>query len=129
MCCSPLPRRSRADAHASIEICDEALAEASGDDARCARILAFRTWSNVLVANLGAAVDDSRAALALAERVDDPALTAAVIGRVAQAESWAADVTPGLLERGVEIEERLGLVLDYRASPRVYLPRLLMRRG
>ena len=119
----------RADAHASIAICDEALAEASGDDARCARILGFRTWSHLLAANLGAAVDDSRAALALAERVGDPALVAAVIARVAQAESWAADFTPGLLERGVEIEDRLGLVLDYRASPRVYLPRLLMRRG
>ena len=119
----------RADAHASIAICDEALAEASGDDARCARILGLRTWSHLLAADLGAAVDGSRAALALAERVGDPALIAAVIGRVAQAEIWAADVTPGLLERGVEIEERLGLVLEYRASPRVYLPRLLMRRG
>ena len=54
-------------------------------------------------------LDDSRAALALAERVGDPALVAAVIARVAQAESWAADFTPGLVERGVEIEDRLGL--------------------
>ena len=52
-----------------------------------------------------------------------------MIGRLAQVESWAAEITPGLVERGVEIEDRLGLVLDYRASPRVYLPRLLMRQG
>jgi DNA-binding CsgD family transcriptional regulator len=42
---------------------------------------------------------------------------------------WAAEVTPDLLERGVEIEERLGLALDYSESPRLYLARLLMRRG
>jgi DNA-binding CsgD family transcriptional regulator len=117
------------DAVSSVTICDEALAEASGDEARCAGILALRAWNQLLGANVRAALDDSRAALALAERVGDPALIAAVIGRLAQAESWAADVTPGLLERGVEIEDRLGLVLDFRASPRVYLPRLLMRRG
>ena len=29
----------------------------------------------------------------------------------------------------MEIEERLGLVLEYRASPRVCLARLLMRQG
>jgi DNA-binding NarL/FixJ family response regulator len=38
-------------------------------------------------------------------------------------------VTPGLLERGAEIEERLGLELDHMDSPRFYLTRLLMRRG
>ena len=48
-----------------------------------------------------------------------PLLIAAVIARLAQAEMWAADITPGLLERGVEIEEQLGLVLDYSESPRL----------
>ena len=56
-------------------------------------------------------------------------LLAMVIGRVAQAESWSAEVTPGLLERGVEIEERLGLVVDYVESPPAYLTRHLMRLG
>jgi DNA-binding CsgD family transcriptional regulator len=119
----------RGDPQARIALCEEALSEASGDEARSARILAVRAWNHLLAADVGSALRDARAALELAERDGDPALIAAVIGRVVQAESWAADVTPGLLERGVEIEDRLGLVLDYRASPRVYLPRLLMRRG
>src|SRR5262249_46024698 len=64
-----------------------------------------------------------------AERIGDPELLAAVIARVAQAEAWAGEVTPGLLERGVEIEDRLQLELEYSVSPRSYLPRLLTRRG
>ncbi len=119
----------RGDPQARIQLCEEALSEATGDDARSARILALRAWNHLLTADAHSALADARAALGQAERVGDPALIAAVIGRVAQTESWAADVTPGLLERGVEIEDRLGLVLDYRASPRVYLPRLLMRQG
>src|SRR5262249_10601523 len=41
----------------------------------------------------------------------------------------AAEVTPGLLERGAEIEEKLGFELEYHNSPRVSLARLLIQRG
>ena len=51
------------------------------------------------------------------------------LAQVGQAETWAAEITPGLLERGAEIEERLGLPLGYLESARVQLARLLMRRG
>jgi DNA-binding CsgD family transcriptional regulator len=117
------------DAQRRIGICDEALAEAGGDDALSVRILALRAWNHLLTGDARSALGDARAALEQAEQCDDPALTAGVIARLAQVESWAADITPGLVERGVEIEDRLGLVLDYRGSPRVYLPRLLMRQG
>jgi ATP/maltotriose-dependent transcriptional regulator MalT len=112
-----------------LALCDEALVCAADDDARAARTLAFRTWMHVLGGNVPAALTDARAALEKAERVDDPLLLAAVIARRTQAEMWAAEITPGLLERGVEIEEKLGLELDYSESPRLYLARLLMRRG
>ena len=56
-------------------------------------------------------------ALEKAERAGDPVLLAVVIARVAQMEMWAAEITPGLLERGVEIEERLGLALEYHDEP------------
>ena len=42
---------------------------------------------------------------------------------------WASEITPGLLERGAEIEERLGLSLEHVESPRWWLTRLLMRQG
>ena len=119
----------RGDTSMLIARCDEALACASGDDIRSARILAIRILMHLLKGNVRASLADARAALEKAERADDPVLLAAVIARVAQVEVWAAEVTPGLLERGVEIEERLGLDLDYSNSPRVYMPRLLMRLG
>jgi ATP/maltotriose-dependent transcriptional regulator MalT len=117
------------DAPTLIALCDEALECAAGDDARSARILALRTWMLLLRGDVRASLADARAALEKAERTGDLVLLAAVIARVAQAEAWAAEVTPGLLERGVEIEERLGLELEYAVSARIYQPRLLMRRG
>ena len=51
------------------------------------------------------------------------------IGRLGQAEMWAGEVTPGLLERGAEIEQRLGLSLELIESPRAMLGRLLTRQG
>ena len=44
-------------------------------------------------------------------------------------ESYAVEITPGLLERGLELEEGLGLELEYNQSPRYALARLLMRFG
>src|SRR5262249_40430226 len=75
------------------------------------------------------ALADGRMALELAERVDDRLLVATAIAQVGRAEEWASEVTPGLLERGVEIEEQLGLALEYNASPRVALGRTLVRLG
>jgi tetratricopeptide (TPR) repeat protein len=117
----------RGERTAIIEICDEALAEAADDDARAARILAHRSFVRLLKGDLRAALSDGRAALDKAERVGDPAMLAVAIARLGQAETYAADVTPGLLERGAEIEERLGLVLEYSESARVALGRRLMR--
>jgi DNA-binding CsgD family transcriptional regulator len=112
-----------------LAMCDEALVLAADDDARSARVLAFRLWVNLVKADVAASLADARVALERAERAGDPVLLAAVIARVAQAEGWAAEVTPGLLERGVEIERRLGLALEFAESPRISLARVLMRRG
>jgi hypothetical protein len=45
--------------------------------------------------------------------VGDAELSAGAIARVGQMETWAAEITPGLLERGAEMEERLGLALAF----------------
>jgi DNA-binding CsgD family transcriptional regulator len=112
-----------------IELCDEALAEAEGDEVRSARILAYRAGLYLLKADFRPALLDARGVLENAERVGDPALLATAISRVGSAEGYAAEVTPGLLERGVEIEEQHGLVLAYYGSPRYGLARLRMRLG
>ncbi len=112
-----------------IEFCGQALVEATGDDARSSRILSFRCWLHLMMGDVSSALSDGRLALDMAERVGDPALLAMAIAQVGRAENWAAEITPGLLERGVEIEERLGIALEYGESPRVVLGRLLIRFG
>ena len=46
-----------------------------------------------------------------------------------QAEGRADEFTPGLVERGVEIEQRLGLQLEYNESPSVSLSGAWPARG
>jgi DNA-binding CsgD family transcriptional regulator len=111
-----------------IELLDEALSEA-GDDAQSAQILAFRAGANVERGDLHAALRDARLALELAERVGDPKALAAAISWVGLVEGYGAATTPGLLERGAEIEERHKLVLTYHNSPRYRLARLWMQMG
>jgi DNA-binding CsgD family transcriptional regulator len=119
----------RADPHTTIERLDEALGNAAGDEVREARILAYRGWIRVFQADIDAALVDTRAALEKAERIGDPALIAAMIGHVAIAEGRAGDFTPGLVERGVELEQRLALQLQYNESPSVSLSRRLAGQG
>ncbi len=119
----------RADSATMMDLFDEALAQAVDDDPRSVRILALRSLFRLLAADVPAALVDARAALERAERVGDPTLIAAAIARVGHAETWAGVITPGLLERGAEVEERLGLELEFVESPRVWLGRQLMRLG
>ena len=118
-----------ADPPTIIELCEQAIAEAADDDVRSARILAYQSGVRLFEADVTGGLRDARAALEKAERTGDPKLVAEAIARVGHAETWLGEVTPGLLERGVEIEERLGLELEYMGSPRVSLARLLIRRG
>ena len=112
-----------------IEQLNQALTEAEGDDARAVWILAQRAGMNLWLADARSALVDAREALARAERVGDPVLLAMTIARTGLVESYAAEITPGLLERGVEIEERHGLVLEYFDSPRHEFCRLLLQLG
>ena len=112
-----------------IELCGQALSEAAGDDVRAVRILSLRSWIHLFTGDVRPALSDGRAALAKAERLGAPTLLAIAIAEVVRAEGWAAEITPGLLERGLEIEERLGLELEYNQSPRAAFGRLLIRFG
>ncbi len=109
-----------------VALCDEALADAAGDDARCTRILAYRSWAYLFEADIDAALRDARAALRTAEHVGDATLLTVAIAQVATVETRAADITPGLLERGVELEESLAIRLEYNQSPRASLARRLI---
>jgi DNA-binding CsgD family transcriptional regulator len=109
-----------------VALCDEALAAAAEDDARRTRILAYRSWAYMFEAEIDAALRDARAALRAAEHVGDPTLLTVAIAQVANVETRAADITPGLLERGLQIEDGLGIRLEYNQSPRVAYARRLI---
>ena len=119
----------RTDRLAAVALYDEALSEAQDDDARCARILASRSLHKLLAADIPAARDDARASLERAERTGDEVLIATAISQLGHAETYAGDITPGLLERGVEIEERLHLQLVYWMSPLVFYAHRLLVSG
>ena len=91
--------------------------------------MAFLAGVRIWATDVRRGLADARAALERAERVGDPRLVAAAIARVGLAETYAAEVTPGILERGVELEERLGLDLENWQSPRYEYSRRLISTG
>jgi ATP/maltotriose-dependent transcriptional regulator MalT len=118
-----------AGAPAAIAFCDQALAEAGADDVRSTAILGLRSLYRLLASDIPAAVTDARAALAGAERIAEPRLVATAIARLGHAEEYAGEITPGLLERGVEIEERFEAGLETLDSPRFFRVRQQLLLG
>jgi DNA-binding CsgD family transcriptional regulator len=121
-----LARARRAELPQIAAWCEEALAEAGDNHARAAHILVFLSWTRLLEGRVRDALGCARAALEHAEQAGDSELLARAIARVAMAETWTLDVTPGLLERGVAIEEELEGSFEFHESPRVTLARRLM---
>jgi DNA-binding CsgD family transcriptional regulator len=119
----------RVELRVKDELVAEALAEAEGDDARSARILGLQAALCLWNTDAGGALAAARSALERAERSADQRLIASVISRLGLAERYACEITPGLLERGAELEERLRLELEYEDSPRYMLARQLMQMG
>lgn len=114
---------------AVLGLCEEALAEAAGDDGRSARVRLTRTQSLLMNGAVGPALEDARAALVLGELIQDPEVIAMAIARIGHAETYGAAVTPGLTERGIEVERGLQGGLQYLDSPRASHARQAMRIG
>jgi DNA-binding CsgD family transcriptional regulator len=119
----------RASLPAMRAMCEQALNELDEDDARAARILGFLSWARLSAGEVLAALAIAREGLEHAERTGDALLIARAIGRVSMAETWTVDITPGLIERGVELEQRLGRFLEFHESPSVALERRLICQG
>ena len=118
-----LATTGRADLTTRIRLCSEAAEEAAGDDVRLVQILGFRAISRWVNGDVPGALRDAREGLERAERVGDPPLLATAICRVGLIETWALEITPGLLERGVAIEDGLERPLLFHDSPRLMLRR------
>ena len=121
-----LARVRRADLPTIARWCENALAEAGDDHRRAAEVLTFLSWTRLLEGRVRDALQDARAALGHAQLAGDDALLARAIARVAMAETWTLEVTPGLLERGVAIEAGLAGPLEFHENPRITQARRLM---
>ncbi len=116
----------RADLPTITRLCEQALLEAKDDDARSAKIIAFLSWMRLREGDVPGALAHARVQLEKAERAGDLELLARAIARAATMETFACSITPGLIERGVEIERRLGRSLEFHESPTTaYVRRLI----
>ena len=121
-----LAQTRQADLPTIVRWCESALGEARDDHRRAAEILAFMSWMRLLEGRVRDALTHARAALDHAKVADDEELLARAIARVAMAETWTLEVTPDLLEQGLQIEQRLPRPLQFHESPRITLARRLM---
>jgi DNA-binding CsgD family transcriptional regulator len=107
----------RTNAESRTAVCLQALAEAGDNDGLAARILSYLAINRWLSSETIEGLADARAGLRRAERVGDPRLVAAAIACVSLLETFLLEATPGLLERGVELERGLGRPLRFQESP------------
>ena len=84
----------RVDSLTMIALCDQALEVEALDERRIARLLAYRSFAHMIAGDVAPALRDAREALARSEEIGDPAMVAAAIARVGQAETYSAEATP-----------------------------------
>ena len=114
-------RVNLADAPERLASCERALEEVGGDDALAAHILSLIGITCWLLGESAKGLAAARDGLERAERVGDPPLVAMALATVGGLETWLLDVTPGLLQRGVDIEQGLDDLLVFHDSPSFYL--------
>ena len=131
-----LPRgRARAEvvlrlAHTSeeqekaAELCERALREAKGDDRLLSRVHAAHTASWPVRGGSRHALAHARSALEHAERAGDRRLTVAALSGLALFEIWAGQITSGLLERALALQQPGDELPDYANPKRILALRL-----
>jgi DNA-binding NarL/FixJ family response regulator len=131
------PRRARAlltriqvedDRDARARWIREALEHAGEEAAIRAQALLLSTLDNAERGNVEASELLAREALAEAEKVDDPALLATALVRVAYWAEYAGRPEPDLLDRAIAISDAHG-VLPRTVPPRMALAELRLGRG
>ena len=109
--------RTRGSADESSPVRAGVLIKAADDDARCAELLGLIALFRWVLGDLRAGLRDARAGLVRAERGGDPRVLTVALGRVGILETWALDITPGLLERGVALKRNLPRPAWFNDSP------------
>ena len=111
----------RPDVPHRIALCEEALASVGDDDVLATDVLGYLAINRWFGGDVVAGLENARAALSRAEGVGDPRLVATAIARVGWLEAARLDPTPGLLQRGVELERRLAGPSRFQDSPQFTL--------
>jgi DNA-binding CsgD family transcriptional regulator len=106
----------RDDLPTRLRLNEQALHEAVEDDALAAQILGVLAIHRWVLGSVPDGLRDAREGLARAERAGDQRVLATAIARVGFLELLAAEMTPGLLERGAEIEAGLDEPLSFIES-------------
>jgi DNA-binding CsgD family transcriptional regulator len=114
------------DVAAARSLCEEALAEAIPDDALLARAHRQLAAALQLSGNRAQALAEAREALAVAERTPDARLLASGLSYVAFFELWGGRVTPGLLERALQLEPQAGYLPLYERPSAIDGLRLML---
>jgi len=106
----------RDDLPTRMRLAEQALSEAGEDDALAAQVLGVLGIHRWVLGSVPDGLRDAREGLARAERAADRRVLAMAIARAGFLELLAAEVTPGLLERGAEIEAGLDEPLSFIES-------------
>ncbi len=115
----------RDDLPTRLRLGEQALDEAADDDGRSAQILGLVALMRWGLGDLAGGLRDARSGLARSERHGDQGVLAVGLARVGLLETWALDITPGLLERGVAVERGLSQPLLFMDSPAFMLTQRL----
>jgi DNA-binding CsgD family transcriptional regulator/DNA polymerase III delta prime subunit len=97
--------RTSEEQETAAELCERALREAEGDDRLLSRVHAALGGCWPVRGGSRHALAHARSSLEHAELVGDRRLTVAALSRLALYEIWAAQSTPGQLERAVDLEQ------------------------
>jgi DNA-binding CsgD family transcriptional regulator len=117
--------RTRDDTDGQAELCRAALREAGDDPIRLARVHRRLAETAARGMDQRTALEHARAAVEAAERAGDASMLASSLAYVGLFETFLGEITPGLLERAVELEERAGYLPEYESPSMVMGYRLI----
>jgi hypothetical protein len=109
------------------DLCERALAEAGGDARIGALVHRYLSWNRFMGGDVNQALLHARRALDLGASVVGADLAVLIAGHAAWVEALAGQVTPGLLERALDLEQTATNVSAHEAPTRVLACCLMYR--
>jgi DNA-binding CsgD family transcriptional regulator len=115
------------DVGATLALCEQALVEAGGNDGLRSQAHRLLGLTRCVEGDIRGGLVHARRAVELAERAGEDEHLVLALSLAAELEIWTGEITPGLLDRALELERGSGS-LPPNDSPRATLGRWLMYR-